>query len=266
MAGLDTTVELRQAEGAVWDAHVQLTQVQADRDRIVHWLAAVSGQGAQAYQTIGRPRLQNTAGLELPDSLPIDLLARRPDVLAARSRIISSRAGLRAAKAAFYPSINLVAFAGTSAIGFDNLFRGSSRTFDAGPVMHLPIFDSGRLKAIYRGNAADVDLAITAYNQTVLDAVQQTADQLSDIDSLTRVIEDQRRVLIAAEDAFRLAIERYRAGLTTYLSVLTTETEVLSARRQFVAIEASRNIARVTLLIDIGGDFHPPVQLERSAH
>src|SRR5262249_14470170 len=49
-AGLDTSVELRQAEGAVWDAQVDLTQVLAERDRVVHLLAAISGQGATAYR------------------------------------------------------------------------------------------------------------------------------------------------------------------------------------------------------------------------
>src|SRR5262249_43760821 len=153
----------------------------------------------------------------------------------------------------FYPSVNLLAFAGTSAIGFDNLFQGSSRAFAIGPALHLPVFDAGRLKALYRGSTADVDAAVALYNETVLEAVQETADQLSDINALQLAIRDQRKSLDAAEDAFRLATQRYRAGLTTYLTVLTTETQVLSARRQRVALEAGRNIARVELFIDVGG-------------
>jgi outer membrane protein TolC len=121
----------------------------------------------------------------------------------------------------------------------------------------LPIFDAGKLRAEYRGRSADVDLAVTTYNQTVLEAVQQTADQITDIIALDSGLQEQQQSLDAAEDAFRLATERYRAGLTTYLSVLTTETEVLSARRQRVELLSARDIARVTLLIDVGGDFHP---------
>jgi NodT family efflux transporter outer membrane factor (OMF) lipoprotein len=257
-AGLDTSVELRQAEGAVEDARVDLTQVQAARDRAVHLVAALSGQGASAHEKIERPNLQADAVLVLPSSLPIDLLVRRPDVLAARSRIVSSRAGLEAAKAAFYPDIDLIAFAGTSAIGFENLFHSSSRTFGAGPALHLPVFDAGRLKAMYRGNAADVDLAVATYNETVLSAVQQTADQISDIDALDLGLRQQKRSLDAAEEAFSLATERYKAGLTTYLTVLATETEVLSERRQRVELLSARSIARVTLLLDVGGDFEVP--------
>jgi NodT family efflux transporter outer membrane factor (OMF) lipoprotein len=255
-AGLDTTVELRQAEGAVADARVDLTQIHAERDRAVHLLAALSGQGATAHDKIERPRLRADTALVLPGSLPFDLLARRPDVLAAHSRIVSARTGLAAAKAAFYPDINLLAFTGTSAIGFDNLFHGSSRTYGVGSAIHLPVFDAGKLRALYRGNAADVDLAVSTYNQTVLGAVQQTADQISNIVALDSGLQQQQRSLDAAEEAFRLATERYQAGLTTYLSVLTTETEVLAARRQRVELLSARYIARVMLLIDVGGDFH----------
>ena len=255
-AGLDTTVELREAEGAVADVRVDLIQIEAERDRAIHRLAALIGQGAAAYEKIERPRLRADTALELPSSLPFDLLGRRPDVLAAHSRIVSARAGLAAAKAAFYPDINLLAFAGTEAIGLDNLLHGSSRTYGLGSALHLPIFDAGKLRALYRGSAADVDLAVSTYNQTVLEAVQQTADQITNIAALGSGLEEQQRSVDAAEDAFRLATERYRAGLTTYLSVLTTETEVLSARRQRVELLSARDIARITLLLDVGGDFH----------
>jgi NodT family efflux transporter outer membrane factor (OMF) lipoprotein len=255
-AGLDTMVELREAEGAAADVRVDLTQIQGERDRAVHLLAALSGQGATAHDKIERPRLRADTSLALPDSLPFDLLARRPDVLAAHSRIVSARAGLAAAKAAFYPDVNLLAFAGTTAIGFDELFRGSSRTYGVGPVLHLPIFDAGKLRALYRGSAADVDLAVSTYNQTVLEAVQQTADQISNIVALDSGLQQEQQSLDAAEDAFRLATERYQAGLTTYLSVLATETEVLSARRKRVELLSARDISRVALLIDVGGDFN----------
>jgi NodT family efflux transporter outer membrane factor (OMF) lipoprotein len=254
-AGLDTTVELRQAEGAVADVRVDLTHVHAELNRAVHMLAALTGQGATAYDKIERPRLRANAALELPGSLPFDLLARRPDVLAAHSRIASARGGLAAAKAAFYPDIDLLAFAGTSAIGFDNLFRGSARTYGLGSALHLPVFDAGKLRAIYRDNAADVDLAVSTYNQTVLEAVRQTADQISDIVELNSGLQRQQQSLDAAEEAFRLAAERYKAGLITYLSVLTTETEVLAARRARVELLSARDVARVSLLIDVGGDF-----------
>ena len=101
-----------------------------------------------------------------------DLLARRPDVLASRLRVDSAQAGLKAAWADFYPNIDLSAFAGTQAIGLDNLFHGAAGAFGVGPALHLPVFDAGRLRAKYRANTADIDIALTVYNQSVLSAVR----------------------------------------------------------------------------------------------
>ncbi len=257
-AGLDTSVELRQAAGAVPEARVEGLADESAIDRDVHLLAALAGRGADEYGRIQRPKPLAETALSLPTALPVDLLARRPDVLAARSRISAAQAGLEVAKVDFYPNFNLLAFGGTVAVGkFSNLFQGQAASWGVGPAFDLPLFDAGRLKANYRANIADIDLAVTAYNGTVLAAVQETADQLSDIKSLDASLTQQRQSLDDAQIAFRLAIERYKAGLTTYLTVLATETDVFDAERQQVDLESARASARVNLLIDVGGDFRP---------
>jgi NodT family efflux transporter outer membrane factor (OMF) lipoprotein len=256
-SGLDTRVELREASGAVPEAHVELLQARAAVALDIHQLAALSGRGAQVYAEIGRPTLDPAAILPLPAALPADLLGQRPDVMAARARIEAARAGQTAAKAAFYPDINLAAFAGTSAIGFGNLFQGASGAYGAGPAIHLPLFDAGRLRAEYRGSAAEADSAVAAYNQAVLQAVRETSDQLSLVDALHTEIAEQQRSLDDAEAAYQLAEERYRSGLSSYLTALTAETAVLNARREHVALVADQAIARVSLLIAVGGSFDP---------
>jgi NodT family efflux transporter outer membrane factor (OMF) lipoprotein len=256
-SGLDTQVELQEAAGAVPEAHVELLRARAAAALDTHELAALSGQGALLYAELGRPTLDPAAILPLPATLPADLLARRPDVLAARHRIEAARAGKSAAEAAFFPDINLVAFAGTAAVGFGNLFQGASGTYGAGPALHLPLFDAGRLRADYRGAAAQIDDAVAAYNEAVLQAVRETSDQMSLGQALETEIVEQKQSLDDAEGAYRLAEERYRAGLSSYLTVLNAETAVLKARREHIALVSSQAIARVNLLIAVGGTFDP---------
>jgi NodT family efflux transporter outer membrane factor (OMF) lipoprotein len=256
-AGLDTRIELREAEGAVPQAEVELRQAQLDQSLAVHRLAALSGAGAQTYAAIGRPQLNHDAALQLPATLPADLLGRRPDVLAARARVEAATAGKAAAKAAFYPDVNLTAFAGTAALGFGALFHAASGTYGAGPAIHLPLFDGGRLKADYRGASAGIDGTVAAYDRTVLDAVRETADQLSRIQALHEQLARQRLALDAAEDAYALARLRYQSGLASYLTVLNAESQVLAARRQHVDLAAAQSLARVALLLAAGGSFDP---------
>lgn len=266
-AGLDTNVELREAEGAVPQAHVALAQAQANVALAIHQLAALTGRGADAYAGIHKPQLDLDAALPLPTALPADLLGRRPDVLAARDRVEAATAGSAAAKAAFYPDVNLTAFVGTSAIGFTQLFRAASGTYGAGPAIHLPLFEAGRLKAGYRGANAEIDDAIASYNQTVLTAVREASDQLSSIDALNYQLGEQQKSLDAAESAYKLASERYDAGLSSYLTVLNAETQVLSARNQRIEIASAHVLARVSLLLALGGSFdpHAPIPLQTAA-
>jgi NodT family efflux transporter outer membrane factor (OMF) lipoprotein len=256
-AGLDDQSRLRDAEAALAQAHLARLQAQAGIDLAVHRLAALTGQGTAAYAGIKRPHLDLAQALPLPEKLPIDLLARRPDILAARARVDAATQGQAAAKAAFYPDINLSAFAGFGAIGLGNLFRSDDLAYGIGPALHLPVFESGQLKAGYRGAAAKVDIAIADYNNTVLQAVQQSADQLSLLASYKNQIEQNTRSLAASEDAYRIAQARYRAGLSNRLAVLSAETAVLSARREQVDLVAAQAVARVTLLLALGGSFDP---------
>jgi NodT family efflux transporter outer membrane factor (OMF) lipoprotein len=257
-AGLDTRVELREAEGALPQARVALTQAQSAQALAVHQLTALTGRGADAYAAVARPQLQLDAALPLPGDLPVNLLARRPDVIAARSRIEAADAGKRAAKAAFYPDISLKALAGFASFSLTDLISARSFGYGAGPGLSLPLFDGGRLRAQYRGTEAVLDQAVADYDDTVVRAVHQAADQLSLIESLSSELGQQHESLDAAEEAYRLAEERYRAGLAGYLTVLNAETEVLSERRQQVDLSASLAVARVSLLLAVGGSYQSP--------
>ncbi|HEY6452207.1 MAG TPA: efflux transporter outer membrane subunit [Steroidobacteraceae bacterium] len=256
-AGLDTRLELREAESALPQARVERTQAQAQAELAVHALAMIAGQGAEGYAAITRPQLDLDAVLPLPAQLPINLLARRPDVLAARARVEAADAQRRAAKAAFYPDVSLRALAGVAAFGLNDLVEAGARGYGAGPAVSLPLFDAGKLRAQYQGREAALDAAVDAYDETVLGAVRQSADELSRIDALVRERTDQHSTLVAAEDGYRIAEERYRAGLAGYLSVLSAETQVLAARRQSVQIAADLALARVNLLLALGGSFDP---------
>jgi NodT family efflux transporter outer membrane factor (OMF) lipoprotein len=257
-AGLDTRVELREAEGALPQAQVALLQAQSAQALAKHQLAALEGRAADAYPGMTRPQLDLNAGVPLPSALPINLLARRPDVIAARARIDAADSQKRAAKAAFYPTVNLKAFAGFASFSLQDLLDAGSFGYGAGPSLSLPLFDAGRLRAQYRGAGAELDSAVADYDDTVVRAVRQAADQLTLIDALTQELAQQQQALTAAEEAYRLAEERYRAGLAGYLTVLNVETEVLNERRQQLDLNASLALARVTLLLAVGGSFPGP--------
>ena len=197
----------------------------------------------------------------LPAVLPADLLARRPDITAARWRIEAAGQDMKSAKAAFYPNINLTAFAGLSSIGLDHLVKSASEQYGVGPALHLPIFDAGRLRANLRVKTADLDAAVESYNAAVLEAVHEAADPISSLRAIERQQAEQAQAQTAAESAHDLALQRYRAGLSTYLTVLNAEAGVLNQRRQAVDLKARALDAQVALIKALGGGTAPDTTL-----
>jgi outer membrane protein TolC len=159
------------------------------------------------------------------------------------------------AKASFYPNINLSAFVGLASIGLNNLVKASSEQYGIGPALTLPIFDGGRLRANLRGKNADLDAAIESYNGAVIDAVHDVADQLSSLSSVDRQQAEQSRAQAAAESAYDLATQRYKAGLGTYLTVLNAEAVVLNQRRQAADLKARALDAQIALIRALGGGY-----------
>ena len=95
------------------------------------------------------------------------------------------------------------------------------------------------------------------YNGTVVSAVRQTSDALTQVASLADQRQQQQLALDSASRAFDLAKERYRLGLSGQIPMLTAEATLLSARQQMAALLAQAAAQRVTLLLAVGGGFEP---------
>jgi NodT family efflux transporter outer membrane factor (OMF) lipoprotein len=197
----------------------------------------------------------------LPAAVPADLLGRRADIAAARWRVEAATADMKSAKAQFYPNVNLTAFVGLASIGLDRLVRSGSEQYGAGPAIHLPIFDSGRLRANLSGKAADRDAAVESYNAAVLDAVHDVADQIGSMRSIARQQLEQVSAQTSAESAYDLATQRYKAGLGTYLTVLNAESNVLTQRRLSADLKARAIDIQIALIRSLGGGYTNPGEL-----
>lgn len=253
-AGLDTAVELQQAEGALPESRGAVEAMDEQIAARRHALAALTVQAESATAAL-QPRIGRLQPAPLPTVVPADLLGRRADIDAARRRAQAAMHELDAARADFYPSVNLVAFVGYNALGLGNLFESESRQLGVGPAIRLPIFDAGRLRAAQRAKAADVDAAIAAYNAAVVEAVRDAADQISALQSIGRQQEQQARAQVFAERAYRLALQRYQAGLVAYLVVLSAENAVLSQRRLGADLTARALDGQAELMRALGGGY-----------
>ena len=253
--GLDTNVELAQGQGNIYSAKVELEAASEAVNLTRNALAALTVQAPQALDSV-QASLPTMATQAVPDDVPIDLMSRRPDLAAANAAVNSASADISSAKAEFYPNVSLSAFIGLSSFGLSKFLDLGSTVVGAGPAIHLPIFDAGRLRANLTSKHADLDIAVTRYNEVLLQAVHDVADQMTSIKAARHESGDQGAALHAAESAYRLASIRYEAGLTNYLTVLSAEDSLLRERSKMINLQARTVALNIALIKSLGGGFN----------
>jgi NodT family efflux transporter outer membrane factor (OMF) lipoprotein len=253
-AGLDTQVERRLAEVTIPEVRVEIERANEQIALARHALALLAGQAPQAADGVDA-RLPADAMLAPPANLPLDLLSRRADVVAAQLRAVAALRSVDATRADFYPNISISALAGLDALGTRHLFEGESRNWQVEPAIHLPLFDGGSLRAQLRSASAEADTAIDTYNATVLQAAGEVADASSSIASVQRQRAQQMQATEQAQAAMDLAAIRYQAGLGNYLTVLTAQGNLLTQRRAQVELDGRAAALDVNLALALGGGF-----------
>ena len=253
-AGLDSQVELTQAQAALPDARTQIEALEEQMVLARRLLAVLCGQAPEALAGLS-PRLEQLALADMPAQLGANLLGRRPDVAAARWRVEAAAQDVAVAHTEFYPDIHLGAFVGLNALGLGNLVSAGSRQMGVAPALRLPLFDGQRLRAQLAGRQAELDTAIAQYNGAVLDAVRGAGDAMASVQSIERQQALQAEALAKAEAAYDFAVQRYRAGLGNQLVVLNTESQVLAQRRARADLHSRALDTRAVLLNALGGGW-----------
>ncbi len=222
-AGVDSRLELKQAESALPATREEIVRLQETIQLMRNQLAALLGQGPDRGLAIARPTAAALTPVALPSTVPAELLGRRPDLVAQRWRVEAARRDIDSAKAEFYPNVNLLAFVGLQSLGGAGFLSAASRALGAGPAITLPIFEGGRLRANLAGMDADYDIAVQQYNQTLADAMRDVVDQLASLRSVDEQRVQQKQALATTQEAYDLALLRYREGIGNYLQVLSAE-------------------------------------------
>lgn len=255
VAGLDSQVGLTLQDADLASAEADLTQVDDDIDVTRHQLAALLGKGPDRGLAIARPVLLASPTMKLPDDARIGLLSRRPDLVAARWRVEAASKDIDVARAEFLPDITLSAVAGLTTITPSDFLLGASRAFAFGPSLRLPVFEGGRLRANLHARHADYDAAVADYNQTLTDALRETADTVGSLGAVTTEMPQRQRALQFAQHAFALAGDCWQAGLVNQLAVLTAQDSVLAQQRLLALLQGRQLDLQFQLVWTLGGGY-----------
>jgi NodT family efflux transporter outer membrane factor (OMF) lipoprotein len=254
-AGLENLAGVRQVEARRAVAQVELVVVDERIALHRNAIAALLGAGPDRGLAIQRPTVDFAGSLGLPPNIALDLLGRRPDIVAARLRTEAAAKRIDERKAGFYPSVNLMAFAGVQSLGIDNLTKSGSDIGNVGAAISLPIFNTARLQGGLRAARADYDASVAAYNGTLSHALREVADAVTSRKALEGELAAAHAAVDAAAEAHRLVTLRYRGELATYLDVLSAEDALISARRALAELETRALVLDVALVRSLGGGY-----------
>lgn len=261
--GATSKLELTQVQTLLTQAqslHARLAQARA---RQLHALVQLVGSDPGPLPPA--PLDQDAALAELQPGLPSELLANRPDILAAEHRLRAARVDIGAARAAFFPRIALTSAWGTASAELGGLFESGGRAWAFVPTLSLPIFDGGRRRAGLDLAEVRRDIAVAGYEQAIQAAFREVADALSAQRWLAEQLDIQHVALEAQAERARLAQLRYDNGSAAYLEVLDAQRDLLDAAQQLVQARRAVLSNRVALYAALGGGAGPRVDEQATA-
>lgn len=271
-SGVDTADEVKQAAIDLEVANKRVASTEALMVLQEDLLARLMGGGPDSTSTLfGRSKIAIPGTVPLPAHLPLELLAHRPDLAATMHRAEAAAERIHVAKAQFLPSVDLTALAGFQAITETNhigklakfLFRPSAFTYEAVPGLHLPVFEGGRLRGHLEVARSEYDEAVELYNETLLRAVQQVADSLSNLKQTHKILGDQMKLLKSQSGEFSLTRVRFVSGLNDRRESIRYAYRLIEQQFVLKELEVDHLSAMVDLIQALGGGYFNGVAASR---
>jgi outer membrane protein, multidrug efflux system len=254
--GTATELALRQAESTVDSARANLAQygraLAQDRDALQLLLGAPIPKSIDLSAGLDRPELVSA----VDEAIPSDVLIKRPDVLAAEHLLKAANADIGAARAAFFPAIELTGSLGSASTELSGLFKHNSLAWTFAPQISVPIFAGGANEANLEATKLARATAVAQYEKAIQIAFREVADALAARSYFDEQFAAQRALVTASQDAYHLAQMRFRGGVDNYLSELDAQRSLYGAQQQLQGVRLQRFENLVTLYKTLGGGLH----------
>ena len=251
--GIASEVDVRQAQTAADQARSDVASYATQAAQDLNALVLLVGAQVPADLLPGGLGQTLPTVADVPAGLSSEVLLSRPDVLEAEHQLKADNANIGAARAAFFPAIQLTGAAGSASVSLSSLFGPNTGAWTFTPTVTLPIFAGGKNRANLRLAEAQRDTAIAQYEKSVQTAFREVADALARRGTIDEQLAAQEDLVDASSRSLGLSQLRYRRGTDTYLNTLTAELSVYSARQTLISTRLARALNLVTLYQTLGG-------------
>jgi NodT family efflux transporter outer membrane factor (OMF) lipoprotein len=243
--GVTSRASVAQVQAQLGVVQAQMYNAMVGRAQIEHAIAVMIGKAPADFSIAAAPL--DVKVPEVPPSMPVDLLERRPDIAAAERRMAATNAQIGAAQATAYPALDL--FAGASI----------AKGWLGGSKVLAPLYLQEAPQSKQKGATASYEEAVADYRQTVLNGFREVEDNLVTLEILGDAAAAQVEAVNAAHESVRIVSNQYRAGIVSYLNVVAAQNVALDSDRAALEILGRRLIASVNLIKALGGGWEVDV-------
>ncbi len=245
--GAASDLDVLTAEGSLSSAQSDANALDRQRQQAINGLKLLIGGEWPANLPESHPLSAQALPPQLLADVPSQVLLSRPDVRGAEQRLMAANANIGAARAAFFPRIQLTGALGSASPSLSNLFGSGTRSWSFVPNISEPLFDGGR-------NSANVDVAqarkvaaVASYEKTIQTAFREVADLLAAQTTLQDQLQAQNANAKSQTERLRLIQTRYNLGSANQLELLDAQRDSYNAQQN--AVQVLRQLFSTTALL-----------------
>ncbi|HEV2577003.1 MAG TPA: efflux transporter outer membrane subunit [Acidobacteriaceae bacterium] len=242
--------DVRQAEQLLYTASSEIPQLEQQIQQTENELRLLLGQ-TPGPVTHTDPAALTPPPTDLPTGIASQLLERRPDIQQAEAQLMAANANIGVASAQFFPQLSLSGEGGAGGVNFANLI---GVVLGTGSITQ-PIFEGGKLRGQLQLSVAQKDELVLNYQKTILGAFRDVSNSLIAAQKTRDTRIEEEKLVASAQDATRLARDRYNGGATSYLEVLTNDSNLFNAQLSLITAQQNEALTLVQLYTTLGGGW-----------
>lgn len=188
--------------------------------------------------------------------IPSQLLQNRPDIKKAELELAAADLNINVARANFYPTFGIKAGIGFEAFALKHLINTpESLAATIAGEMVAPLINKSAIIAEFKNANAKQIQAAYEYEQSIIKAYMEVANQISNIDNLGKNYRFKRNQVDSLVQSINVANQLFLSARADYLEVLLTQRDALDAKKELIKTKQQQMSAMVDLYKALGGGW-----------
>lgn len=255
-AKLASKVDVAQARQVYYSTLASIPSLETSITTTINSIAVLLNEDpAVMQQMLSAPQPMPTHLQIVQAGTPMELLRRRPDIVAAERQLAASALELGIAKKEFLPTLTLDGAIGTGAHAGKDLFKNNTLTYSVAPRLSWTIFDGMSRRAGVVAAKESMQIAIEEYNLTLLTAVQEVDNAMATYLNSLKTIDLDTKVYEQSKEAFELSMAQYKQGLAPFTNVMNSQITMLQYADALVSTRGSALNSLINLYRALGGGY-----------